>query len=65
MNGDAKIILAIKDNVLKLPVEAIVDGEVMPANQEKKKVKVVTGLEGDTDTEIVSGINEGDKVVIQ
>ena len=65
MNGDAKIILAVKGNVLKLPVEAIVDGEVILADQDKKKVKVVTGLEGDTDTEIVSGINEGDKVVIQ
>ncbi len=65
MNGDAKIILAVKENVLKLPVEAIVDGEVILDGQEKKKIKVVTGLEGDMDTEIVSGINEGIKVVIQ
>lgn len=65
MNGDAKIVLAVKENVLKLPVEAVVEGQVNPEGKDAKKVPVQVGLEGDTEVEIVSGLNEGAKVILK
>jgi RND family efflux transporter MFP subunit len=65
MNGDADIILQTVPNVLTLPVEAVVDGQVTLAGKTEKQADVKTGLEGDTLIEIVSGLNEGDKVVIK
>jgi HlyD family secretion protein len=65
MNGDAEIVLQEKKNVLSLPTEAIVNGEVTLPGNEAKKVKVQTGLEGDTDVEITAGLNEGDRVIIK
>lgn len=65
MNGDAQIILQVKRNVLKVPAEAVVDGQVTINGGGERKVKVETGLEGDTETEVVSGLNEGDKVIIK
>jgi RND family efflux transporter MFP subunit len=63
MNGDAKIILEVKKDVLRVPVEAVVDGYVTLAEGEQK-VAVETGLEGDIDVEITKGLSEGEKVII-
>jgi RND family efflux transporter MFP subunit len=64
MNGDAKIILATRKNVLVLPAEVVVDGEVTLPGPKAVKEKVQTGLEGDMETEIVAGLKEGDKVIV-
>jgi len=65
MNGDATIILNTVKNALSLPVEAVVDGQVTLAQKPEKQADVKTGLEGDALVEIISGLNEGDKVVIK
>ena len=65
MNGDADIVLQRKENVLKLPIEAVVDGEVTLTGEPEKKVKVETGLESEMEVEITSGLSEGVKVVVR
>ena len=65
MNGDAEIVLQKRENVLNLPIEAIVDGEVTLAGELAQTVKVETGLESDTEVEITSGLQEGAEVVIK
>ena len=61
MNGDARIILTEAKDVLTLPLEAVIDGQVLLPTDEKKQVEV--GIEGEEAVEIKSGLNEGDKVV--
>jgi len=63
MNGDAEIIMGKTGAVLTVPVEAVVDGKVEREGGEK--INVEMGLASDTDVEIKSGLNEGDKVVIK
>lgn len=65
MNGDAKIILDERKNVIAVPVDAVVDGHVTKKNGEVKQVKVEVGLEGDIYTEIKSGLSEGDQIIIK
>jgi len=64
-NGDATIKLARVENVLKLPVDAVIDGQVILPGKEETKKEVETGLEGETEIEIKSGLNEGDIVVVK
>ncbi len=63
-NGDAKIILGGVKDVLKLPIDAVVDGHVTRPGDKELKVPVEIGLEGETELEIKSGLNEGDSVVL-
>ena len=69
MNGDADIIVSEKQEVLVVPFEAIqdIDGKeyvwILPEDNVPVKKEVKTGLGNDYDTEILEGINEGDKVV--
>jgi HlyD family secretion protein len=65
MNGDAQIVLATVKNVLTLPIEAIVDGDVIVSGKEQNRVKVEVGLMGDRNVEIKSGVGEGEKIVIK
>jgi RND family efflux transporter MFP subunit len=72
MSVSANIITAVKQNVLLVPggavktqggssyVEVLNDGNKTPV---QKNVEI--GLSNNTDTEIISGINSGDKVVTQ
>jgi RND family efflux transporter MFP subunit len=72
MSVSANIITAVKQNVLLVPdsavktqngksyVEVLNDGNALPV---QKTVEV--GSSNNTDTEIISGINSGDKVVTQ
>jgi HlyD family secretion protein len=58
-----------RDNVLTLPTRAIRqrDGQAtvtIPGDPASRSVLVEVGLEGDEMTEIVSGLNEGDKVIL-
>lgn len=70
MNGDAKIIIESKDDVLIVPFEATIsrDGKYYvniknPAGQPEEK-EVQLGLETEDEVEIVSGLAEGDLVLI-
>ncbi len=66
MNGDAEIVFEVKENVLKLPFEAVTDGEVTQQFADgEKTVKIEVGIEGENEVEIKSGLNEGDKVLIK
>jgi len=71
MTGNVDVIIAEKQNVLRLPVTAInprngratvqvlgKDGRTIETRQ------VTTGLKGDDDIEITSGLEVGDKVVV-
>lgn len=60
-NGDARISIAQTQNTLKLPLEAVADNEVTLVDGTKKTVE--TGLVGETEIEIKSGLNEGDIVL--
>jgi HlyD family secretion protein len=68
MNGDAEIIVEEKKDVLYLPLGAIKEKDDQPYVEviEGKKIKtitVVTGLSTDTRTEVISGLEEGQKVI--
>lgn len=60
MNGDVTIVLERAVNALSVPAEAVINDEVIMADGFKKQV--VTGVAGDMDIEIKSGLNEGDLV---
>jgi RND family efflux transporter MFP subunit len=68
MSASANILIASKENVLMVPTSAVQtqDGQnyvrVLKNNQ-VQNVNVTTGISSDTDTEIVSGLNEGDEIV--
>lgn len=69
MAATANIILETKDNVLLVPSSAIQrqgDQNVVRLMKGKKEqtVTVETGLTSDTQTEILSGLSEGDGVVV-
>ena len=71
MSGDADIFVEKRDGVLRVPREAITIlddgvGIVQRLNQEgqPEALEVETGAEGDMFVEIVSGLSEGDLVVL-
>lgn len=69
MNASAEILVNSKDNVLVVPYSAIgkYDDNVfvwLSKGGRAKKVKIKTGLEGDNGIEVVSGIKEGDTLLI-
>lgn len=70
MAASANIIIARKNNVLMVPIAAVqtnTDGSFYVRIMDKKGVvtqkTVETGLSSDTQTEIVSGVTEGESVV--
>lgn len=68
MSATAAIITATKDNVLVLPSTAVQTQNEEPfvrvmTNGQVREVSVQTGLTSDNQTEIISGLNEGDTVV--
>lgn len=65
MNGDAEIELGRVENVLRLPVEAVVDGKIVMDAKDDPGVDVEVGMEGDEYVEIKSGVTEGQRVVIK
>ncbi|HYH49575.1 MAG TPA: biotin/lipoyl-binding protein [Acidimicrobiia bacterium] len=71
MTGNVDVIIAQKQNVLRLPVTAINPRNgratvqvVGPDGETLETREVTTGLKGDDDVEITSGLNEGDRVVV-
>ena len=66
MTGSAKIVVAQADGVIAIPSSALTGNSVkVEQNGESVTKQVTTGLVGDSTTEITSGLNVGDKVVIQ
>lgn len=70
MNGDATLTINVKLSVLSVPVEAVTerDGKEVVFVVEKgraKKRPVTLGLASDTDYEVVSGLSEGEKVIVK
>lgn len=69
MSATANIITDIKDNVLLVPTAAVQSNGGQSAvrvvkNGQITSVPVVVGESSDSQTEIVSGLNEGDSVVV-
>lgn len=68
MNGDAEFITNEKDNVLLVPATALVENDNgnfvwLIVNNKAKKVPVTVGASSVDQFEIISGINEGDRVI--
>lgn len=71
MFATAKIILEKKDNVLAVPIDAVIqkeEREFVYLVDEKSivhEVDVVTGIQNDESIEILSGLSEGMKIVVR
>jgi multidrug efflux pump subunit AcrA (membrane-fusion protein) len=64
MAVDASIITAVKDNVVLVPNAAVQESTIrIMKNGKMSSVDVTVGSSNDTQTEITSGVNEGDTVV--
>jgi RND family efflux transporter MFP subunit len=68
MSANSSIITATKDEALYVPTSAVItqNGETVVRELSNGKVTyipVTTGISSDTDTEIISGVSEGDKVI--
>jgi len=68
MTGDADVITAKKEGVLRLPVTAVIfEGSkatvMIPASEGPETRTVDTGLKGDEYIEITGGLTEGEKVL--
>ena len=70
MTGNVDVIISQKQNVLRLPVTAInprngrATVQVVRPDGTQESREVSTGLKGDDDIEITSGLDAGDKVVV-
>lgn len=70
MFADVKLTLKESSNAVIIPIDAVIqEGEdsyvyvAMPDNQTAEKRTVAIGIESDAYTEIISGINPGDRVI--
>ncbi len=70
MNGDAKILLEEKENVLTVPAIALIQRDekiyvnVKTGENEAEEREVLIGLETDDQAEILSGLSESDEIVV-
>jgi multidrug efflux pump subunit AcrA (membrane-fusion protein) len=66
MNGNASIITNRKTNVLTVPLSSLTDDNKVYIKEGNKYVKrnVTLGLQSDTETEITSGLSEGELLVV-
>jgi HlyD family secretion protein len=65
-SADVEIIHDVRKNVLRIPTQALLEGKrvLLYSNGTLQERSVTTGLANWEYTEIVSGLNEGDQVVI-
>ena len=63
MTVELNIITQVKENALVLPLSAVVDGYVYPVTG-GDPVAVETGLSDEDHIEILSGLREGDEVIL-
>jgi RND family efflux transporter MFP subunit len=66
MNGNAEIILDKKEDVLLIPLSSIFDDNKVYVKNGKKYEKrtVKLGVQNDTDTQVLEGLNKDEEVVI-
>lgn len=64
MNVTATIVLEEKKNVVTVPVSAVMRGGFVMINGTEERVPVTTGINDGTNVEIISGLEEGDEVVV-
>ena len=70
MTGDAEIITGERKNVILAPARAVIqaegNGEIVRVLEDGNVLEktVETGMEGDTDIEIVSGLTENETVIV-
>ena len=69
MTANAAVTVAQADNAVRVPNAAVqtqggTTAVTVLANGQQVSTEVVTGIVGDTYTEIKAGLNEGDKVVL-
>ncbi len=70
MNGDAKILLEEKENVLTIPAVALIQRDdkmyvnVKTGENQSEEREVTVGLETDELAEILSGLSESDEIVV-
>ncbi len=66
MNGNATIITKRKDEIITIPLASLIDENTVYVKTgtiyEKRKIKL--GIQSDTDTEVISGLSEGELLVI-
>jgi len=70
MGGDAEILVGSKENVLSIPVDALVKRDksyvwIVDAQGRARKKEVKTGLESEDKVEIVEGLSEEDEVLVR
>jgi HlyD family secretion protein len=66
-SADAEIVLETHENVVRVPVEAVLEGDVvLYVNAEKRLEKraIKTGASNWTYREVTSGLQEGDQVLV-
>lgn len=66
MNGDAEIVTNEVKDVKSIPLSSVDDNQNVFVKTAKGfvKRKIVTGLQNDTEIEVVSGVNEGEEVAL-
>lgn len=66
LSGQSEIITKVSKNTLTIPLGALREDNsvVIEQNGQLKESKVETGVSSDEDVEILSGVNEGDKVLL-
>lgn len=69
MSTDLVILTSFKPGVLKVPLLAVYERDnqkyvMVLENDEQKEIKVVTGVSDGDDVEIISGLNEGQQVIV-
>jgi HlyD family secretion protein len=70
MNGDVELIIQTNENVLLVPATSVVEKENETyvwaiKNGVANKVNVQTGLSSINEIEIISGVNEGDSIIVR
>ena len=66
MTGEASIILDERSQTLTIPRRAVIGGKVFVVNNDRVEVREVeVGFRSHTRVEILSGLNEGDLVVVE
>jgi HlyD family secretion protein len=66
MNGDAEIILSEKQNTLLIPISSLIDSNhvYVSIDHTFNKRTIKTGLQSDTEVEVLSGLKIGEKVAL-
>lgn len=66
MAGDVEIIINQKNDVLTIPLSSLIDDSHVYVKSGKtfSKRKITTALQSDTDTEVTSGLKEGEEIAL-